>query len=227
MRDLDDAHAAALLTRAARTTSSFPIAFFPSELPLNYTAAAAVNGSPGATLTATPAMGAIVDAPAAAQPLLPADAPAQPQLARYGIDGGVWDNSPFAAVMRAVEKTPSGRDVRRILTYLVGTREPPAEEVAPETAPGLLHSLTKAVALPADLAFANDLARIRADCEQRHAHRDSVLRLLTSQQTDLNETARQLFPVYKAKLQSADHRDGVDLARRAHARNAAREGRRP
>jgi hypothetical protein len=205
-RDLDGDGAAALLTRAARTTSSFPIAFHPSELPLNYTAAAPVDGLPGAALTETPAMGDVVVAPAAEEiRLLPADAPELPQLARFAIDGGVWDNSPFAAVMAAVEKTPSSRDVRRVLAYLVGTNEPPAEALGPQDPPPLLQSLTKAVALPADLAFANDLARIRADCERQHAHRDNVLRLLTSEQTDLHETARQLFPVYKAKLEASQN----------------------
>jgi hypothetical protein len=206
---------AALLARAARTTSSFPIAFYPSELPLNYTASQkVVDGEPGAQLSATPAMAEILDAPNSATPLLPDGAPAhstdeKTQYARYAIDGGVWDNSPFEAVMRAVEKTPSGRDVRRVLTYLVGTREPSLEVQTPQTQPSLVSSLEKSLATPSDLAFANDLARIRADCEQRHSHRNAVLRLLVSEKTDLYVLAEQLFPVYQDKLRARARDDAA------------------
>jgi hypothetical protein len=199
---------AALLARAARTTSSFPIAFYPSELPLNYTAKQKVaDPEPGARLTATPAMAEILHAPNTATPLLPDGAPGDTldlttQYARYAIDGGVWDNSPFEAVLRAVEKSPSGRDVRRVLTYLVGTREPPLEAQKPEQQPPLLSSLKRSLATPSDLAFANDLARIRADCEQQHSHRNAVLRLLNSEKTDLFVLADQLFPVYNEKLRA-------------------------
>ena len=72
-----NAEAAALLARAARTTSSFPIAFYPSELPLNYTAEQKVADSePGGRLTATPAMAEVLQAPNTATPLLPDGAPA-------------------------------------------------------------------------------------------------------------------------------------------------------
>jgi patatin-related protein len=206
LADSENANAAALLTRAARTTSSFPIAFYSSELPLNYTAQATVKDKPGAELTATPPIGEVVRAPNAATALLPKDAPAEDapaseQFARYAVDGGVWDNSPFEAVMRAVEKTPSGRDVRRVLTYLVGTREPAKEAPEAEEQPGLIKAVVKALATPSDLAFANDLARIRADCEQQHSRRNAVLRLLTSN-ADLFVLAGQLLPVYTEKLQT-------------------------
>jgi uncharacterized protein DUF3376/patatin-like phospholipase len=202
--DVEEApDAPALLTRAARTTSSFPIAFYPSKLPLNYTDTQTVKEGRGAELTATPALGDVLEAPNAATQLLPTDAPNDQQLARYAIDGGLWDNSPFEAVMHAVEKTPSGRDVRRVLTYLVGTSEPALEEPEAETQPGILKGLVKALATPSDLGFANDLARICADLKQQHGHRNAVLGLLTSD-ADVFVLAGQLFPAYKKKLGCED-----------------------
>ena len=122
---------------------------------------------------------------------------------RYAIDGGVWDNTPFSAVLRAVERTPSVRDVRRVLVYLVGTREPAHPNTVAE--PSLASSLRKSIALPADVSFANDLDRIADDLERQWRRRDNVLRLLggdaSSRAPDLFQLASQLYPLYRANLQ--------------------------
>jgi predicted acylesterase/phospholipase RssA len=199
--DIGGDASAALLTRAARTTSSFPFAFAPSELPLDYTTDPVIEGPEG-QLTATPAMAEVL------QEALTGKAPTtdpdeQGRRRRYAIDGGVWDNTPFSAVLRAVERTPSVRDVRRVLVYLVGTREPAHPNTVDE--PSLASSLRKSIALPADVSFANDLDRIADDLERQWRRRDNVLRLLggdaSSRAPDLFELAAQLYPLYRANLQ--------------------------
>src|SRR5262249_14245984 len=138
------------------------------------------------------------------------------QIARYAIDGGVWDNSPFSAVLRSVEKTPSGQDVRRVLAYVVGTREPPPDHQAVKK-PTLAGALLQAIALPADLSFANDLARIKEDLAQQHGTRVNVLGLLggdvgagaSTMPPDVFEIARQLFPMYKKTLAPPDEPPGT------------------
>jgi Protein of unknown function (DUF3376) len=199
--DIGGDASAALLTRAARTTSSFPFAFEPSELPLNYTTDPVVEGPEG-ELTATPAMNEVLrEALTGKAPETDPDVKGHQR--RYAIDGGVWDNAPFSAVLRAVERTPSVRDVRRVLVYLVGTREPDHPNAVDE--PTLASSLRKSIALPADVSFANDLDRIGDDLERQRRRRDNVLRLLggdpSSKPPDLFELASQLYPLYRAELQ--------------------------
>ena len=88
-RDLDGANAAAYLARAARSTASFPIAFTPSELPLNHSLPPLGGGAPGDALTATPAMEKILETASQDAQLPPTAAAA---ASRYVVDGGVWDN---------------------------------------------------------------------------------------------------------------------------------------
>jgi patatin-related protein len=146
-RDLDGGHAVQFLARAARTTASFPIAFAPSELPLNHTTAAVAPSEPASELTATPAMEDILEAPSGPNLLEPATTDLNAEISRYAVDGGVWDNSPFSAVLHGVEKTPTGQDVRRVLTYLVGTLEPGIDRgMVP--APTLTGSILHAISLP-------------------------------------------------------------------------------
>jgi predicted acylesterase/phospholipase RssA len=202
--DIGSEEAAALLTRAARTTSSFPFAFAPSELPLNYTTDPVVEGPEG-ELTATPAMNEVL------QEALTGKAPEtdpdeKGHQRRFAIDGGVWDNTPFSTVLRAVERTPSVRDVQRVLVYLVGTREPDHPNTVNE--PSLASSLTMSIALPADVSFANDLDRIADDFEHQRRRRDNVLGLLgadpRAKQPDLFGLASQLYPLYRAELRGRD-----------------------
>ena len=211
-RDLDGPDAAPLLTRAARSTASFPIAFGPSELPLNHTTPPVASSEPSDALTATPPMAEVVDVPTGPAGLDPDIDSPDADASRYAIDGGVWDNSPFSAVLRAIDRTPSGRDVKRVVSYIVGTRAP-LSRPAPNAPPGLAAAFFNAVALPADLSFANDLARIREDLQQQTVHRGSVLRLLLEGPPDLFELAAELFPLYR------ERRD--DEERRAHPEAAS------
>ena len=116
-RDLCGEHAANLLARSARTTASFPIAFAPSALPLDDETSSIDDDETG--LTATPAMREVVSARGASLAGSPI---------RYAIDGGVWDNAPFAAVLRAIDRSPASREVDRRLVYVIYTDEPLPEQ---------------------------------------------------------------------------------------------------
>ncbi len=192
-RDLDGEAAPALLARAARTTASFPIAFGPSTLPLDWTTDA-LSDDPGG-LTATPRMDGVLETRGGK----PFDPGPGPKSSRFAIDGGLWDNSPFSAVLRAIDRTPSDRDVARRVTYVVATSDPPAR-AAPESEPGLVASVTEAVALPANVAFANDLERIEVDLGQQERRREIVPGLLGAGPPDLFVLAAELFPLYRERL---------------------------
>ena len=182
-----------MLARAARTTASFPIAFGPSTLPLDWTTDV-LSDDPGG-LTATPRMDAVLETRGGKT----FDPGPGPKSSRFAIDGGLWDNSPFSAVLRAIDRTPSDRDVARRVTYVVATSDPPAK-AAPESEPGLVASVTEAVALPANVAFANDLERIEADLGQQERRREIVPRLLGAGPPDLFVLAAELFPLYRERL---------------------------
>ena len=90
----------------------------------------------------------------------------------FGVDGGLWDNAPFEAVLRNIDRMPSARDVARRLVYVVYTPPPqPVPESGDE--PELLNSFVQALALPSSVSFANDLERIRADMAQQHRRHES------------------------------------------------------
>ncbi|HKN92792.1 MAG TPA: DUF3376 domain-containing protein [Thermoleophilaceae bacterium] len=182
-RDLDGPDAAALLARAARTTASFPIAFAPSELPLDHSTKALAEGP---SLTATPAMAQVVTTPSGR---------ARTGHAVYAIDGGIWDNSPFSAVLRGIYRTPSARDVQRILVYVVGTPRPDAPKQT-DKPPGLAEAFVHAMALPSNVSFANDVERIDADLNRQSSRREDILKLLVQGRPDLFALAEQVFPVY-------------------------------
>ncbi len=186
-KDLNGPDAAALLARAARTTASFPIAFAPSELPLHQPTKALPGGP---SLTATPAMAQVITTPSGRERIA-----GPTHHAVYAIDGGLWDNSPFSAVLRGIYRTPSARDVERMLVYVVGTPRPdaPAETDKP---PGLAEAFVHAIALPSNVSFANDVERIDADLHRQDIRRDDVLKLLVEGRPDLFALAEQVFPVY-------------------------------
>lgn len=191
-RDLDGAHTAAYLARAARTTSSFPIAFAPSELPLNYTTTRADGAPP---LTATPPMADVLTTPSGREQIEPQIDGADDHAAVYAIDGGLWDNSPFSAVLRGIDRTPSARDVDRMLVYVVGTPRPDIPP-APNKPPGLASAMAHAMALPSNVSFANDVERIDADLHRQSTRREDILKLLVDGRPDLFALADEVFPVY-------------------------------
>ena len=185
-RSLVHAEAPSLLTRAARTTASFPIAFSPSELPLDHESHGLGGAAPD--LTATPKMRDVIVRRGGEKP--------SDQLhSLYGVDGGLWDNAPFEAVLRNIDRMPSARDVARRLVYVMYTPPlPPVAESGGE--PELLRSFVQALALPSSVSFANDLERIRADMAQQDRRHESFRWLLSLGISDVCSLATRLLPTF-------------------------------
>jgi hypothetical protein len=199
-RDLCAPDAAALLARAARTTASFPIAFAPSTLPL----AAPMNPIPGDTcgLTATPSMREVITTRGAPDVLAGA-------ANRYAVDGGLWDNAPFEAVLRSIERAPAARDVDRRLVYVIYTAEDAVREGSSSTngadqPPALIGSVTHTLTTPSNVSFANDLERIARDTARQSERQRRVTWLLKDGKPDVFELTEQLLPVYVTVTNSPD-----------------------
>jgi hypothetical protein len=193
-RDLDGDDAPRLLARAARTTASFPVAFAPSELPRNWSTSPLPDDP--TTLTGTPPLAGVVEMRAHGGTADRPDPP--PHSSWYAIDGGLWDNSPFSAVLRGIDRTPSDRDVTRVVAYVVATDAPePTPTSGP--APTLLAAVSNAIALPSNVSFVNDLERMRADLEQEKTREESVAWLLGVEPPDVFAVAALLFPIYRRR----------------------------
>ena len=191
-RDLCADDAAALLARAARTTASFPIAFAASTLPLA-TARDAIRGDTTG-LTATPSMREVITTRGAPDVL--ADT-----ASRYAVDGGIWDNAPFEAVLRSIDRTPASREVDRRLVYVIYTAEDASgheRSVAggPDRPPELIGSVAHTLTTPSNVAFANDLERIARDAARQRGRQRMFTWLLRDGKPDVFELAEQLLPVY-------------------------------
>jgi predicted acylesterase/phospholipase RssA len=183
-RDLRGDHAPNLLARAARTTASFPIAFAPSQLPLDDETGSIDGDTTG--LTATPALREVVSAHGVSL----GDGPN-----RYAIDGGVWDNAPFAAVLRDIDRSPSSREVDRRLVYVIYTDEdlpdqPHDGRTRRVHRNSSIRSLTRSRRRP-NVAFADDLERIRADIAQQKVRRRAFAWLLADGEPDVFTLAPQ------------------------------------
>ena len=207
-RDLCAPDAAALLARATRTTASFPIAFAPSTLPL----AAPMSPIPGDTcgLTATPCMREVITTRGAPNALAGAEN-------RYAVDGGLWDNAPFEAVLRSIERAPASREVDRRLVYVIYTAEDAVREGAEDTVregssstdgagqpPALIGSVTHTLTTPSNVSFANDLERIASDTARQSERLHRVTWLLKDGKPDVFELTEQLLPVYMTVTNTPD-----------------------
>jgi predicted acylesterase/phospholipase RssA len=197
-RDLRGPDAGKLLARATRSTASFPIAFAPSELPLAGGVAALAGDQTG--LTATPSMRDVITTRVDGDVL--GDRPS-----RYVVDGGIWDNAPFEAVLRSIDRAPSARAVDRRLVYVIYTDEaPPTTPAAggadqpPELIGSIVHTLTG----PSNVSFANDLERIARDMGRQRDRRDRFRWLLKPGNPDVFALTEQLLPVYLAQNAEAN-----------------------
>jgi predicted acylesterase/phospholipase RssA len=204
-RDLAAAHAPGLLARAARTTASFPIAFAPSELPLQETTAAL--GDDTTTLTATPSMTGVLTTRTG-------DAALNASTSRYAVDGGIWDNAPFEAVLTSIDRQPAGRAVDRRLLYVVYTDEemapPPGQAPpAPDQPPALLASVSHTLTGPSNVSFADDLERIARDSGRQRARRTQFSWLLRPGPPNVFALALQLLPAYVAQNPQAQPPDFI------------------
>ena len=202
-RSLVDAKAPNLLTRAARTTASFPIAFAPSRLPLDDETNDLGVSVPD--LTVTPPMRDVIVRRGG-------EKPPDELHDLFGVDGGLWDNAPFEAVLRNIDRMPSARDVARRLVYVVYT---PAPQPVPEPGkePELLNSFVQALALPSSVSFANDVERIGNDMAQQQRRRASFAWLLSLGINDVCALATRLlrtFPSVPSGLTALDPEAALD-----------------
>lgn len=202
-RDLTADQAPGLLTRAARTTASFPIAFAPSELPLQE--ATTALGDDTTTLTATPSMSGVLTTRTG-------DAALDASPSRYAVDGGIWDNAPFEAVLKSIDRQPASRAVDRRLLYVIYTDEemaqppgqaPPAHDQPPALLASVAHTLTG----PSNVSFADDLERIARDTDRQRARRTQFSWLLRPGPPNVFALLLQLLPAYGAQNPQAQPPD--------------------
>ena len=208
-RDLIAGQAPSLLTRAARTTASFPIAFAASELPLKETITGLDDDK--TTLTATPSMSGVLTTRAG-------DAPLAASECRYAVDGGIWDNAPFEAVLKSIDRQPSGNPVDRRLLYVVYTDEemapPPGQAPpAPDEPPTLLASVAHTLTGPSNVSFADDLETIAHDRERQRARRTQFSWLLRPGPPNVFALVLQLLPAYAAQNPQAQPPDLISVTR--------------
>lgn len=160
------------LSRAARSTASFPFAFEPSGVGEN----ANLCNSQGDAL-------AFVST-------------------RYVIDGGILDNKPFRGALQAIFQMPTQRSVRRVLAYVnpdpgdgSSTTRSTAPEAPPELAPVLAASV---LGIPQSQTIADQLQEIQDHNHGVRARRNDVLELVLSfDATKLLGLAQNLFPLYR------------------------------
>jgi predicted acylesterase/phospholipase RssA len=174
--DFSDEDAPQLLALAARSSSSFPVAFEARELSFVERAPAAV-GEPG-----------------------PPDGQPKPKR-HWMIDGGILDNQPFNPVLDRISFLSADVPVKRIVTYVVpyvnepGTIEKPAREFA--TA---METQSAAGRLPRDLPKLESLERVTAEHDAQEIAEEDRRRLWREVETNpdsLQNAASALFPIYQ------------------------------
>jgi Protein of unknown function (DUF3376) len=130
---------------------------------------------------------------------------------RYAIDGGVWDNAPFAAVLRDIDRSPASREVDRRLVYVIYTDEDlPDQPHDGEDSPGppkLVDSFAHALTTPSNVAFADELERIRADMVQQKVRRRGFAWLLADGEPDVFTLAPQLLSLYRRRVGQEQYAD--------------------
>lgn len=159
----------AALSRAARSTASFPFAFEPSE----------IDAGAGARLF-----------DALGNPLVEK---------RHVIDGGILNNKPIRGALKAIFNMPRERGVRRVLAYInpdPGNGEKPQSMA--ET-PSLYTVLGASLfGIPQSQSIADQLQEIADHNRAVQLRRDNVLNVVAAS-TDHLELAKQLFPVYRKR----------------------------
>ena len=152
--DFRDQDAAALLAGAARSTSSFPVAFEPHRLRL-----------PPRPVEPEPASG---------EENAPLTTPGSAEW-HWLIDGGVLDNQPFNPVLdRIAVLPPEGKPTKRVVSYVVPyVNEPGSLDAATPEATSALASYSASGGLPRTLSKLQSLDRVTADwAEQQIAQEE-------------------------------------------------------
>ncbi|MFK4446978.1 patatin-related protein [Caballeronia udeis] len=160
------------LSRAARSTASFPFAFEPSGVGKN----ANLCNSQGDALASV--------------------------STRYVIDGGILDNKPFRGALQAIFQMPTQRGVRRVLAYVnpdpgdgSSTTHSATPDAPPELAPVLAASV---LGIPQSQTISDQLQEIQDHNHSVRTRRNDVLKLVRSfNAATLLGLAENLFPLYR------------------------------
>jgi predicted acylesterase/phospholipase RssA len=129
------------LSRAARASASFPVAFAPAFFSANGV------GDGADPLTKGPDMNAVAKLEG---------------MSRWVIDGGVLDNEPFGPVLDEIARRPISADVDRVVAYVVpegGLIQTEADHF--DEKQGMIGPALAALNLPREVNLANQLDRLR------------------------------------------------------------------
>jgi predicted acylesterase/phospholipase RssA len=167
------------LSRAARASASFPVAFQPT-----FFRAAGAAGDAGPA-TEGPGMAAISD---------------MGDQSRWVIDGGVLDNEPFGPVLDEVARRPIDADVDRVVAYVVpegGLVHTAADGF--DDRQGMIGPTMAALSLPREVNLANQLDRLRQMERDARARRDDDRELFDrAAGGHLDAAVEELFDQYRA-----------------------------
>ena len=166
----------AALARAARASTSFPVAFAPVP-------DRSVADQPATVLTD-------LDDPAAG--------------AAWLMDGGVLDNAPFGPVLDDVARRPVDKPWRRALVYVVPSVDTIGTLGPTDEAPGWWRVVTSALALPREVDLRADVERVQqlaADADRWGGGPQRLFAQLRelpeSGRREHQDAARVLFPSYR------------------------------
>jgi predicted acylesterase/phospholipase RssA len=167
------------LSRAARASASFPVAFQPTFFRAPAATGDAGPGGEGPGMAAISNMG---------------------DQSRWVIDGGVLDNEPFGPVLDEVARRPVDADVDRVVAYVVP--EGGLVKADPDSfdhKQGMIGPTMAALSLPREVNLANQLDRLRQMERDARACRDDDRELFDRAAGGrLDGAVEELFDQYRA-----------------------------
>ncbi len=184
---------AAQLALAARSSSSFPVAFEPSFVPVSADPDAPLPAVTAQTSELRPDMAGLVQEWGDTFPAR--------DRSRYVVDGGVLANTPTRVAVEAIEQMPAEGPVRRIMLLVFPHAPEPGPDPADTLAdpPSLVQSLTGvlgALSASGGRTFVDELEAHNLRAAGRRGTRGDILAELTDG-ADLESLATPLFPHYR------------------------------
>ncbi|MEO5608209.1 MAG: patatin-like protein [Ornithinibacter sp.] len=184
---------AAQLALAARSSSSFPVAFEPSFVPVSAVPDQAMAGVTAQTSELRPDMAGLVEEWGDAFP--------ERDRSRFVVDGGVLANTPTRVAVEAIEQMPADGPVRRIMLLVYPHAPAPGPDPADALAspPSLTQSLSGvlgALSAAGSRTFVDELEDHNIRAAGRRGTRGDIL----SEMADtlaLESLAASLFPHYR------------------------------
>jgi patatin-related protein len=167
----------AKLSRAARSTASFPLAFEPSLISLESELEAHLLDANNESLA----------------------------VPRYVVDGGLLDNKPFDGALSAIFRMERSGCVRRVLAYInPDPGDGPEGEPTGQSMPSFGTVIADSVfGIPQSQSISDQLTAIRNHNEETRARRDSVATLAQLSDDDFETLPARLFDVYRERRLSA------------------------